>query len=292
MMKNQKPVTPGPAQAPAAGRDSGARPWRTKLLLVLPLLPLLFTALAGLSAAPALAAPFEDSIAQRTMACTACHGPQGRAAPDGYYPRLAGKPVGYLYNQLLNFRDGRRHYGLMTQLLDPLTDEYLLEIAQYFSALDVPYPAPLAGGSAGLVRRGQQLVMQGNPSQQLPACVQCHGQAMTGVVPNIPGLLGLPRDYLNAQLGAWRDGQRRAHAPDCMADVVRRLSPDDINAIGTWLAAQPLPANTHPAATLPVPTANYVNLPCGSAPLAGQARTTAPSSSPASSAATNRGASR
>lgn len=25
---------------------------------------------------------------------------------------------------------------------------------------------------------------------------------MTGVAPNIPGLLGLPRDYLNAQLGA------------------------------------------------------------------------------------------
>ena len=50
--------------------------------------------------APALpAAPkFEDSIAQRTLACTACHGDQGRAGPDGFYPRLAGKPAGYLYN--------------------------------------------------------------------------------------------------------------------------------------------------------------------------------------------------
>jgi cytochrome c553 len=35
---------------------------------------------------------------------------------------------------------------------------------------------------------------------------------MTGVAPHIPGLLGLPRDYLNAQLGAWKAGQRRAHA--------------------------------------------------------------------------------
>ncbi|MGH6638909.1 MAG: c-type cytochrome, partial [Polaromonas sp.] len=53
-----------------------------------------------MAASPAIAAaPFEDSIAQRTLACTACHGPQGRAAPDGYYPRLAGKPAGYLYNQ-------------------------------------------------------------------------------------------------------------------------------------------------------------------------------------------------
>ncbi|MBC7445185.1 MAG: c-type cytochrome, partial [Polaromonas sp.] len=41
----------------------------------------------------AAGAPFEDSMAQRTLACTACHGPQGRAAADGYYPRLAGKPA-------------------------------------------------------------------------------------------------------------------------------------------------------------------------------------------------------
>src|SRR3954451_16455670 len=86
--------------------------------------------------------PFEDTMAQRTLACTACHGKEGRAAPDGYYPRIAGKPAGYLYNQLLNFRDGRRHYGLMTRLLDPLSDAYLLEIAQHFASLDLPYPLP------------------------------------------------------------------------------------------------------------------------------------------------------
>ncbi|MEO6016219.1 MAG: c-type cytochrome, partial [Polaromonas sp.] len=83
-----------------------------------------------MAASPTPAAPFEDTIAQRTLACTACHGPQGRAAPEGYYPRLAGKPAGYLYNQLLNFREGRRHYGLMTQLIEPLSDAYLMEIAQ------------------------------------------------------------------------------------------------------------------------------------------------------------------
>ena len=60
----------------------------------------------GLACASALghAAPFEDTMAQRTQACTACHGNQGRAAADGYYPRLAGKPAGYLYNQLLRLQ--------------------------------------------------------------------------------------------------------------------------------------------------------------------------------------------
>ena len=73
---------------------------------------------SGAGAAPR----FEDSMAQRVLACTACHGDQGRAGPDGYYPRLAGKPAGYLHHQLLNFRDGRRHYGLMTRMVDPLSD--------------------------------------------------------------------------------------------------------------------------------------------------------------------------
>ena len=199
------------------------------------------------------AAPFEDSMAQRTLACTGCHGAQGRAAPDGYYPRLAGKPAGYLYNQLVNFRERRRHYGLMTQLIAPLSDAYLMEIAQYFSNLDLPYPAPTpARVDAPLLAKGEQLVRAGDAARQVAACVQCHGTAMTGVTPNVPGLLGLPRDYLNAQLGAWKAGKRRAYAPDCMQAVVARLSDDDINAISSYLAAQALPANTKPASSAPL----------------------------------------
>jgi cytochrome c553 len=216
----------------------------------------LVVCLAVLLCGAATAAPaFEDTMAQRTLACTACHGKQGRAGPDGYYPRIAGKPAGYLYNQLLNFRDGRRHYGLMARLLDPLSDAYLLEIAQYFSALEIPYAPPARPAvDAALLRRGEALALHGDASRKLPACANCHGQALTGVAPDTPGLLGLPRDYLNSQLGAWRTGQRKAHAPDCMAQVARRLQPEDLAAVTGWLAAQPLPANPRAIDSLPAPT--------------------------------------
>jgi cytochrome c553 len=210
------------------------------------------------------AAPFEDTMAQRTLACTVCHGQQGRAGPDGYYPRIAGKPAGYLYNQLLNFRDGRRQYRLMTHLLDPLSDAYLLEIAQFFASLDVPYPQPQrAPLPDAALERGRVLATAGDAARQLPACAQCHGAALTGVAPNTPGLLGLPRDYLNSQLGAWRSGQRRAHAPDCMADIAKRLSPEDLVAVVGWLASQPVAANGKPAGALPQPAP----MACGSAVL-------------------------
>lgn len=218
-----------------------------------------------LAAPAALAAPaFEDTMAQRVLACSACHGKEGRAGPDGYYPRIAGKPAGYLYNQLLNFRDGRRHYGLMARLLDPLSDEYLLEIARHFASLELPYPPPRPPDApAAVLQRGEAVVRRGDPAAGLPPCTECHGERLTGVAPNIPGLLGLPRDYLNAQLGAWRAGQRQAHAPDCMAQIARRLPAADLTAATAWLAAQPVPADARPAASPPRPP----SIACGSAVL-------------------------
>jgi cytochrome c553 len=230
------------------------------LKYLISLLLLTSSSCATLAAAP----PFEDTIGQRTLACIICHGKEGRAAPDGYYPRIAGKPAGYLYNQLLNFRDGRRHYGLMARMVDPLSEAYLLEIAQYFASLDLPYPPPQpVKADAAVLQRGQALALQGDAAKKIPACAQCHGQALTGVLPNTPGLLGLPRDYLYGQLGAWRAGQRRAHAPDCMAQIAKGLSLDDVTAVASWLSAQPLPVSSHPASALPRPP----EIACGSATL-------------------------
>ena len=197
----------------------------------------------------------EDSMAQRTLACTACHGEQGKAGPDGYYPRLAGKPTGYLYQQLQNFRAGRRHYALMQGLLDTLDDAYLHEIASYFANLTVPYPPPSINNSskasAAELQRGRSLVQRGDHRAGIPACVQCHGLALLGVQPATPGLLGLPADYINAQLGGWQTGQRRSTAPDCMAQIASRLGKADIHALSQWLASQVVPVDVRPAERKP-----------------------------------------
>lgn len=229
-----------------------------------PLIIFFLTLLCACTCLRAVAAvAFEDSLAQRLLACTGCHGQQGRAGPDGYYPRLAGKPAGYLYNQLRNFQSGRRHYGFMVNLLQPLPDPYLREIAQHFSAIDAPYLPPMASAApAQVLQRGRDLATQGDASRELPACIECHGEFLTGVSPFTPGLLGLPRDYLNAQLGAWRSGERAAQAPDCMALVARRLAPEDVVAVVSWLAAQPVRNAGKPAAALPKP----MPLACGSTP--------------------------
>jgi cytochrome c553 len=222
---------------------------------------------AAATTAPAAAAPGAtvplDSIAERTRPCTACHGKEGRATPEGYFPRIAGKPGGYLFNQLVNFREGRRENGPMTYLVQHMTDAYLREIAGHFSSLDLPYPpAPNLALAPAVLQRGEQLVLHGDAERKVPGCVQCHGSTLTGVAPTVPGLLGLPRDYVIGQFGAWRTGQRKAAAPDCMASITERLSPDDIAAVAGWLATRALPASTQPAASIAMP----LPMDCGSAP--------------------------
>ena len=191
----------------------------------------------------------EDAMKERVRACTACHGKEGVATNQGYFPRIAGKPAAYLYNQLRHFREVRRQNPAMRHLLAHMSDAYLMDMAQYFSALELPYPPPEPTTvTPRLLARGEQLVRQGDKQRDIPACTACHGAAMTGRLPATPGLLGLPRDYVVAQIGAWRTGSRHADAPDCMAHVARRLSQDDIHAVSQWLAAQPVPSIGHPAA--------------------------------------------
>lgn len=202
-----------------------------------------------------------DTIEQRMQACTPCHGKEGRASPVGYLPRIAGKPAGYLANQLANFRDGRRYNAAMTYLVEQLSDDYLREIAEYFAGLDLPYPPPPPPSEReGVLRRGESIATRGDINHRVPACTQCHGYTLTGALPAIPGLLGLPADYVIGQLGAWKTGNRHAAAPDCMAEVAKRLSAEDVRAVAVWLASRPVPPGAKPAAQpdLPLP------LECGS----------------------------
>ena len=204
-----------------------------------------------------------DTMAARVEACMPCHGEKGQGTKDIYFPRLAGKPAGYLFNQLVAFKNGRRKYPPMNYLLEFLTDAYLQDMASYFASEQPAFPAsapPDVGHE--VLAHGEALVTSGDTARQIPACRSCHGPALTGMEPGIPGLLGLRPNYISAQLGAWRDGTRTAKSPDCMQTVVARLTEADVTALAAWLATRPMPANASPA-----PKGTYA-LPfaCGSEP--------------------------
>ncbi len=214
-------------------------------------LALLLLAVSAPSLAqPVTAPPTEkvpDTMEARVQACVGCHGQNGRGVENVYFPRLAGKPAGYLYNQLVAFRDGRRKYTPMNYLLAYLPDPFLRKMAEYFAGQNHPTPPPVRPGvSQEILKRGQQLTLQGDLSRQVPACIACHGPELGGREPGIPGLLGLRADYISAQLGAWRYGTRTALGPDCMQLVAAHLTEADVAAASAWLASLPVPANLRP----------------------------------------------
>jgi cytochrome c553 len=216
---------------------------------------------AGPYAQPTERAP--DTMEARLLACAACHGRQGEGTKNDYFPRLAGKPAGYLMNQLVAFRDGRRRYPPMNYLLEYLPDSYLQKMADYFAALrPPPVPQAVAEVSRQVLARGRSLVAEGDVAHGVPACSGCHGPKLTGMEPGIPGLVGLHASYISAQLGAFRYGTRTAAEPDCMQLVAASLTEGDVTAVAAWLASLPLPADPSPVpkGTLPMP------LPCGSEP--------------------------
>ena len=160
--------------------------------------------LCGTASHAADTSAIPDTLQQRIAACTACHGVHGEGTPgSGYFPRLAGKPAAYLARQMQDFQNGLRKYAPMEYTVRQLSPAYMQEIAEYFSAQQVPYArSPLPPVSAATLQRGEQLVSKGDPAHGIPACASCHGSQLTGVQPSTPGLVGLPYDYLSAQLGS------------------------------------------------------------------------------------------
>lgn len=203
-----------------------------------------------------------DSIEARVQGCVTCHGQNGQGTADGYFPRIAGKPAGYLYNQLAAFRDGTRSYPPMNYLVAYLPDDYLKEIASYFSSQRPAFTQRKSPATVDIAasQRGALLAMVGDSGKGIPACIACHGKNLSGMEPGIPGLAGLRSAYIAGQLTRWRVGERNAAEPDCMKRIASRLSDTDIASVATWLAQQAPPATAAPEPS------NLVRMPlaCGS----------------------------
>lgn len=202
-----------------------------------------------------------DSTEARVQGCVTCHGGAGQGTRNGEFPRIAGKPAGYLYNQLLAFRSGQRAYAPMNYLLAWMPDDYLREMAEHYARLNPPYPPhELDPVPAPVLARGQALAQRGDAARGIPACTSCHGAGLNGMNPGIPGLVGLGPVYLAGQLTRWKTGARRAAEPDCMRRIASRLDEADIAAVSAWIARQRPAADPAPQA----PDRVRMPLACGS----------------------------
>ena len=176
-------------------------------------------------------------MAERLRPCASCHEQSDEAAAqENYAPSIKGKPAEYLYQQLLHYREGRRVNKVMNHLLAYLSEEYLREIASYYSqfeAIQYVIPKKRLTQNPDLAEKAMRIVQE-NTSEHV-ACVACHGGDLRGDGIAIPSLRGLSATYISAQLSSWQNNARQARSPDCMAKVAKSLSSADIAAVADWI---------------------------------------------------------
>ncbi|HEX4984780.1 MAG TPA: c-type cytochrome [Burkholderiales bacterium] len=218
--------------------------------------------MAGVGAATCWAAGAGEGIFLQgkagTPACATCHGAHGEGGGEGLYPRIAGLPAAYAEGQLKDFRDGRRANPLMSPMAAGLTDAEARAVAEYLGGLQPPRAAARAA-TPEQTAIGQALVTVGAWERGVPPCAGCHGPALAGVAPAIPGLAGQWPQYLAAQLAAYRQGRRPATPLGLMAKVAHGMSAAEIQAVSAYVAglaegevpAMPRPAK--PEAWTPAP---------------------------------------
>lgn len=169
-------------------------------------------------------------------ACASCHGTKGMGNPLANFPRLAGMGADYLTEQLTDYAAGTRNNPIMSPFAKQLTPAQIHDVAEYYAHLPVAKVTLLPTPATPQEKMAQDLLVHGDWSRTIPACFTCHGPNGIGVKPSFPALVGQSATYTEEQLNAWQQGHRPAGAGGLMAVVAKRLKPDEITAIASYLA--------------------------------------------------------
>jgi cytochrome c553 len=92
----------------------------------------LILALACFSA-QAFAAGDADSGKLKSMACAACHGPDGNSPTSPDFPRLAGQHYDYLLKSLRDYKSGARKNAIMGGQVGGLNSQDMADLAAFYS---------------------------------------------------------------------------------------------------------------------------------------------------------------
>ncbi|HVP33720.1 MAG TPA: c-type cytochrome [Steroidobacteraceae bacterium] len=165
--------------------------------------------------------------------CGACHGSRGEGNAAGGLPRLQGLPAAYQIRQLEAYADGTRQSAVMAPLARALGARERAELSNYYADLEAP--AHPSGSVA--TAHDDRLALHGRWSQEIPACVQCHGRNGVGIGAAFPPLAAQPAAYLTAQLRAWQQGTRRGEPLGLMQRIAGTLSDADVTAVADYFSA-------------------------------------------------------
>lgn len=169
--------------------------------------------------------------------CAACHNPDGNSATPAN-PKLAGQHAGYLFKQMKNFKTGpdgkpERVNAIMNGMIAPYDENQMKDLAAWFAS------QKQVGGEVkdrSTLELGQKLYRAGNAEKGLPACAGCHGPAGKGIPVQYPRIAGQYQEYLEAQLKAFRSGERANDPNKMMRMIAIKMTDAEIRAVADYIA--------------------------------------------------------
>lgn len=169
--------------------------------------------------------------------CAACHGTDGNS-PTPINPKLAGQVPEYVRKQLYNFKSSaggkpERSNPIMGGMAANLSDENIRDLAAYYAGQRTK---PGVAKNEATLALGRKIWRGGDASKGLPACAACHGASGAGLPAQYPRLAGQYAEYSEAQLTAFRSGDRRNDANRVMQTIAARMSDLEIRAVSDYIA--------------------------------------------------------
>jgi sulfide dehydrogenase cytochrome subunit len=164
----------------------------------------------GLFASVSLAGDLESIVAD----CNGCHGDDGVSQWTDV-PTIAGVPE-FVHSDATT----------MCAVTADLSDDQIDEIAAYYAGL--PFVAAKQDFDAALAEAGKAV----HEAQ----CDRCHSEGGSNPEDEAGILAGNLMGYLEAQLAAYRAGEREQ--PAKMEEKVNALSDDDVKALVNYYASQ------------------------------------------------------
>jgi cytochrome c553 len=174
------------------------------------------------AAAQTSAAP--DALKAKVQGCAACHGATGNST-DPQYPILAGQTARYIYLELKDFNEGRRHDPQMEPMAKDLSRDDMLALGDYYSKQKQMPNGFKADGAK---------VVAGSKKSDEVLCPMCHQGGFVGQN-EIPRVAGQHYAYIKKQLGDFK-ARRRTNDAGNMTSVAATLSDADIENLSHYIA--------------------------------------------------------
>ena len=210
--------------------------------------------LALASASSLLHADADADIAageSKASSCVSCHGEKGNSAVSTF-PKLAQQDASYLRKQLHAFKDGSRKNPMMESIAKSLSDQDIIDIAAYYtaqkiSANDLPVvndddddeddkpaisEADKNAAMEKIMAAGSNLYRNGDLTNEVSACIACHGPLGEGNEPAaFPSLRSQHADYLIKTLTDFKNGNRSNNPENMMHMITKKMTVEEIKAV-------------------------------------------------------------